>query len=64
MFQLVLGKYKDYIANYFKQHRNSRFVEKLNNKVNVAKRRCYGFASIKTIFKRLFFDFQGLDIYS
>jgi transposase len=43
---VVLDKYKSYIANYFKARKNSGFVERLNNKIKVAKRRCYGF--IKT----------------
>ena len=63
-FISTLEKYKPYIANYFKQRKNSGFVEGLNNKVKVAKRRCYGLSSIKTIFQRLFLDFQGLEIYA
>lgn len=63
-FISTLEKYKPYIANHFKQRKNSGFVEGLNNKVKVAKRRCYGLASIKTIFQRPFLDFQGLEIYA
>ena len=63
-FIKTLEKYKPYIANYFKQRKNSGFVEGINNKVKVAKRRCYGIASVKTIFQRLFLDFQGLEIYA
>jgi transposase len=63
-FISTLKKYKPYIANYFKQRKNSGFVEGLNNKIKVAKRRCYGFASVKTIFQRLFLDFQGFEIYA
>ncbi len=62
-FISTLGKYKSYIANYFKKRKNSGFVESLNNKVKVAKRRCYGFFKIETIFQRLLLDFQGLEIY-
>jgi transposase len=62
-FISTLGKYKPYIANYFKKRKNSGFVEGLNNKIKVAKRRCYGFFKIETIFQRLFLDFQGLEIY-
>ena len=57
-------KYKPYIANYFKKRKNSGFVEGLNNKIKVAKRRCYGFFKIETIFQRLFLDFQGFEIYA
>jgi transposase len=63
-FISTLGKYKPYIANYFKKRKNSGFVEGLNNKIKVAKRRCYGFFKIETIFQRLFLDFQGLEIYA
>lgn len=63
-FVLTLGKYKPYIANYFKKRKNSGFVEGLNNKIKVAKRRCYGFFKIETIFQRLFLDFQGFEIYA
>jgi transposase len=62
-FISTLGKYKSYIANYFKKRKNSGFVESLNNKIKVAKRRCYGFFKIETIFQRLLLDFQGLEIY-
>ncbi|BCA96500.1 hypothetical protein TUM19329_28610 [Legionella antarctica] len=55
----TLGKYKPYIVNYFKKRKNSVFVEEMNNKIKVAKRRCYGFSAVKTIFQRLFLDFQG-----
>ena len=38
----TLEKYKPYIANYFKDRKNSGFVEGLNNKIKWLKRRCYG----------------------
>jgi transposase len=63
-FISTLGKYKPCIANYFKKRKNSGFVEGLNNKIKVAKRRCYGFSHVKTIFQRLFLDFQGFEIYA
>jgi transposase len=63
-FISTLGKYKSYIVNYFKKRKNSGFVEGMNNKIKVAKRRCYGFSSVKTIFQRLFLDFQGFEIYA
>ena len=63
-FISTLGKYKSYIVNYFKKRKNSGFVEGMNNKIKVAKRRCYGFSAVKTIFQRLFLDFQGFEIYA
>jgi transposase len=52
-------KYKPYIANYFKKRRNSGFVEGLNNKIKVAKRRCYGFFKNESLFQRLYLDLKG-----
>jgi transposase len=60
----TLEKYQRYIANYFKQRRNSGFVEGLNNLVKVIKRRCYGIVKPQTLFQRLFLDLQGFKIYA
>ncbi len=60
----TLKKYQPYIANYFKQRKNSGFVEGLNNKIKVAKRRCYGLSKADTIFQRLFLDLQGYECYA
>lgn len=63
-FITTLRKYRSYIANYFKRRKNSGFVEGLNNKIKVAKRRCYGLAKATTIFQRLFLDLQGYECYA
>ena len=63
-FVKTLGKYKPYIANYFKQRSNSGFVEGLNNKIKVIKRRCYGLLNTETIFQRLTLDLNGPAIYA
>lgn len=63
-FISTLKKYQPYIANYFKQRKNSGFVKGLNNKIKVAKRRCYGLYKVSTIFQRLFLDLQGFEIYA
>ena len=57
-------KYKPSIANYFKSRKNSGFVEGLNNKIKVVKRRCYGFFKIESYFQRLFLDLKGYDLYA
>ena len=62
-FIRTLKKYQPYIANYFKRRKTSGFVEGLNNKIKVAKRRCYGLYKTTTIFQRLFLDLQGYDCY-
>jgi transposase len=55
----TLQKYKPSIANYFKARKNSGFVEGLNNKIKVVKRRCYGFTKTESLFQRLTLDLQG-----
>lgn len=59
----TLKKYQGGIANYFKARKNSGFVEGLNNKIKVVKRRCYGFFKTETLFQRLFLDLQGYEAY-
>jgi transposase len=63
-FITTLNKYKPYIGNYFKARKNSGFVEGLNNKIKVLKRRCYGLFSTESLFQRLFLDLQGMEIYA
>ena len=63
-FILTLTKYKPYIANYFKGRKNSGFVEGLNNKIKVLKRRSYGLFKIESLFQRLFLDLQGFECYA
>ena len=63
-FVKTLEKYQPYIANYFKERKNSGFVEGLNNKIKVAKRRCYGLFKATTIFQRLFLDLHGYECYA
>jgi transposase len=57
-------KNKGHIANYFKGRKNSGFVEGLNNKIKVAKRRCYGLFKTEPMFQRLFLDLQGYEYYA
>lgn len=64
LFITTLNKYKPYIANYFKVRKNSGFVEGLNNKIKVAKRRCYGFIKTESLFQWLFLDLQGFECYA
>ena len=63
-FTSTLNKYKLYIGNYFKARKNSGFVEGLNNKIKVLKRRCYGLFNTESLFQRLFLDLQGGAIYA
>jgi transposase len=54
-----------WILNYFhrKCRQNSGFVEGLNNKIKVIKRRCYGIFNIGHLFQRIFLDIEGYAIY-
>ena len=63
-FITCLKKYKPYIANYFKSRKSSGFVEGLNNKIKVAKRRCYGIVKTESLFQRLFLDLRGYEVYA
>lgn len=58
-FIKTLERYKSHILNYFKNRKNSGFVEGLNNKIKVLKRRCYGLSKPKSLFQRLFLDLRG-----
>ncbi len=39
------------IANYFVSHKSSGFVEGLNNKIKIIKRRCYGIFRLDHLFQ-------------
>ena len=51
----------DEITNYFLDRQTSGFVEGLNNKIKVIKRRCYGIRKVETLFQRIWLDLEGLD---
>lgn len=63
-FIKTLEKYKVNILNYFKSRRNSGFVEGLNNKIKVLKRRCYGLSKPESFFQRLFLDLRGYKVFA
>ena len=58
-FIKTLETYKTGILNYFKERKNSGFVEGLNNKIKLLKRRCYGIEKVTTLFQRLVLDLKG-----
>ncbi len=62
-FIKTLRKWKNEIANYFVDRNTSAFVEGLNNKIKVLKRRCYGIYDLKHFFQRLFLDISGCELY-
>jgi transposase len=63
-FIKTLNKYKNEVTNYFIDRNTSGFVEGLNNKIKVIKRRCYGIFNIKNLFQRIFLDLQGYQLFN
>lgn len=58
-FLKLLDTWLELIVNYFIDHQTSAFVEGLNNKLKVLKRRCYGLGNVGRLFQRLTFDIDG-----
>ena len=58
-FLKLLDSWLDLIANYFRHHQSSGFVEGLNNKLKVLKRRCYGIYNLRHLFQRITLDLEG-----
>lgn len=58
-FIKMLRHHLAWIANYFIRRASSGFVEGLNNKIKVIKRRCYGIKKVSTLFQRIQLDLEG-----
>jgi len=58
-FLKTLGKYLHEIINYFQNRQTSGFVEGLNNKIKVIKRRCYGIFNVNHLYQRIRLDLEG-----
>jgi transposase len=58
-FLKLLDTWLDLIANYFRQRQSSGFVEGLNTKLKVLKRRCFGIYNIQHLFQRFTLDLNG-----
>src|SRR6266508_882854 len=58
-FLKLLDTWLNLIANYFIDRQTSAFVEGLNNKLKVLKRRCYGLRNVVRLFQRLTLDLEG-----
>jgi transposase len=58
-FLKLLDTWQDLIANYFINRQSSGFVEGLNTKLKVLKRRCYGLRNVVRLFQRLTLDLEG-----
>jgi transposase len=58
-FLKTLNNHWEEITNYFIDRRTSGFVEGLNNKIKVIKRRCYGITNRDHLFQRVYLDLNG-----
>jgi transposase len=63
-FLKLLDCWLDLIANYFHQRQTSSFVEGLNNKLKVLKRRCFGLFNLRHLFQRITLDLDGYHRFS
>lgn len=63
-FLNTLGHWWNEILNYFVSRHSSGFVEGLNNKLKVLKRRCYGLFNLKHLFQRIFLDLEGYRLFA
>jgi transposase len=55
----TLATWRELIANYFIDRQTSGFVEGVNNKLKVIKRRCYGLTNLGRFFQRITLDLMG-----
>jgi transposase len=62
-FLTTLNERLDEITHYFLDRQSSGFVEGLNNKIKVLKRRCYGIFSPGRLFQRLHLDLAGYRVF-
>jgi len=62
-FRATLHRYWDEITNYFVDLQTSGFVEGLNNKLKVLKRRCYGIFNLEHLFQLIFLDLEGYRLF-
>jgi transposase len=60
-FLTTINNWLDEITNYFLEGWTSGFVEGLNNKIKVLKRRCYGIFDVKNLFRRISLDLNGYE---
>jgi transposase len=63
-FMKTLSNWLDEVANYFLSRLTSGFVEGLNNKIKVIKRRCYGILNPAHLFQRIHLDLSGYAIFA
>ena len=63
-FLNTLDRWCHEIMNYFVHRNSSGFVEGLNNKLKVLKRRCYGLLNARHLFQRIYLDLEGYRLFA
>ena len=63
-FLKTLAHWWQEITNYFVDRASSGFVEGLNNKLKVLKRRCYGIFNRDHLFQRIYLDLEGYRLFA
>jgi transposase len=63
-FLVTLEKQIDLITNYFINRSSSGWVEGLNNKIKVLKRRAYGITNLANLFRRIWLDLNGYEAFA
>ena len=63
-FLVTLEARLDIITNYFTHRSSSGWVEGLNNKIKVLKRRCYGLTNLPNLFRRIWLDLNGYETFA
>ena len=63
-FLKTLSNFFDEITNFFVHRLTSGFVEGLNNKIKVLKRRSFGIFNLGHFFQRLFLDLEGYQTFA
>lgn len=63
-FIKTLKERMEIITNYFVNRSNSGWIEGLNNKIKVIKRRCYGLSDVANLFRRIWLDLNGREAFA
>jgi transposase len=63
-FLTTLENRMDIIINYFISRSSSGWVEGLNNKIKVLKRRAYGVKNLGNLFRRIWLDLKGYEAFA
>lgn len=63
-FLTTLENRMDIITNYFISRSSSGWVEGLNNKIKVLKRRSYGIKNLGNLFRRIWLDLRGHEAFA